>query len=118
MNRKIALAIVLASVAAGNALADDITVAPPFTSTMSRAQVQSELQQFRQSGTNPWADEYNQLVQFHSDRSRADVRTEFIRDRAQVAALTSEDSGAASMMVRRERVRPTAQQLAARKAAE
>jgi hypothetical protein len=111
MNRKIALALVALATAAGNALADDITIAPPFTPTLTRAQVQAELQQFRQSGVNPWADEYNQLAQFRGERTRADVRAEYIADRAAVSAFTGEDSGA-MYMARREIVRTAKQQLA------
>jgi hypothetical protein len=43
MNRQLALALVIATAAAGNAYADDITVdTVPFQSTVSRAQVQSQ----------------------------------------------------------------------------
>lgn len=43
MNRKLALALVIATAAAGNAFADDITVdTVPFRSTVSRAEVQAQ----------------------------------------------------------------------------
>jgi hypothetical protein len=94
MKRHLAIALVLA--AAGNAFADDITVdATPFTSTASRAQVQAELQQFRQSGVNPWAQTYNPLAQFSSNVTRAQVTAGYIASRDAVAAFGSEDSGAA-----------------------
>jgi hypothetical protein len=42
MNRKLALALVIATAAAGNAFADDITVdAVPFQSKLTRAEVQA-----------------------------------------------------------------------------
>jgi hypothetical protein len=96
MNRKYALALVVATFAAGNALADDITVeTTPFASTASRAQVQAELAQFKQSGSNPWSNQYNQLANFKGQLTRAQVVAEFMADRAEVAAFTGEDSGSA-----------------------
>jgi hypothetical protein len=81
MNRKIALALVLAFTGAV-AYADDITIDPvPFTSTLTRAQVMQELQQYRQAGVNPWADDYNQLAQFRSGLSREQVIAEFMLSR-------------------------------------
>lgn len=97
MNRHLALALVAAvaaAAAASPAFADDITIDPtPFTSTRSRAEVIGEMQQFRQAGANPWADEYNPLAEFRSDRTREQVTLEFQATRASVAALTGEDSG-------------------------
>ena len=96
MNRKFALALVVATFAAGNALADDITVdTTPFVSSASRAQVQAESAQFKQSGSSPWSNQYNQLANFKSRLTRAQVVAEFIADRAEVAAFTREDSGSA-----------------------
>jgi len=96
MNRKIALCLILASTGAV-ALADDITMDPPFTSTASRAQVMAELQQYRQAGINPWADDYNQIAQFRSERTRQEATREFLAERDAVAARNGEDSGSASM---------------------
>jgi hypothetical protein len=93
MNRKIALALILAATGAV-AYADDITVDPvPFTSTLTRAQVMQDLQQYRKAGINPWADDYNQVAQFRSSLSREQVMAEFKLSRDSVAALTGEDSG-------------------------
>ena len=93
MNRKIALALVLASTAAG-AFADDISADPqPFASTATRAQVLQELNEYRRAGMNPYADEYNPLMQFRGERSRQEVMQEFIQSRDSVAAFTGEDSG-------------------------
>ena len=96
MNRY-AIAIALASLAAaGQAFADDITIeTTPFVSTLSRAQVQQELAQFKASGVNPWSQSYDQLAGFQSNRSRADVTAEYVRSRDAVAAFTGEDSGSA-----------------------
>ena len=66
-----------------------------FQSTLSRAQVQSDLAAYKQAGVNPWSTSYNQLGQFNSARSRAEVRAEYLASRDQVAALTGEDSGSA-----------------------
>lgn len=94
MNRTYALSLALAFVAAGNALADDITIDPhPFVSTASRAQVKEELRQFRQAGIIPWADEYNPLTHFRSSRTRAEVTAEFMGSREATTAFSSEDSG-------------------------
>ena len=95
MNRNIAIALVLAA-AAGTSFADDITVeTTPFTSTATRAQVQAELKAFKQSGVNPWSNQYNPLAQFSGQRTRAEVTAEYIGAREQVDAFTGEDSGSA-----------------------
>ena len=77
------------------ALADDITMDPPFTSTASRAQVIHELQLYRQAGINPWADDYSPLAQFRSERTRQEVTSAFLAERDAVAARNGEDSGSA-----------------------
>jgi hypothetical protein len=94
MNRTTLLSLSLAVLAAGYACAGEITVDPePFVSVASRAQVRQELDQFRGSGVNPWADEYNQLAGFHSSTSRAATTAEYLAWRDAVAAFSSEDSG-------------------------
>lgn len=97
MNAHFAFALVIAaaaSAAAVNARADDITIDPnPFVSTRSRAEVKEELRQFQASGQNPWADDYNPLMEARGTRTRAEVMDEYQADRAEVAALTGEDSG-------------------------
>jgi hypothetical protein len=99
MNRNIAIALVLAA-AAGTSFADDITIdTTPFTSTATRAEVQAELQVFKQSGVNPWSNRYNPLAQFSSQRTRAAVTAEYIHARDRVAAFTGEDSGSAYLAV-------------------
>ena len=95
MNRNIAIALVLAA-AAGTSFADDITVdTTPFASTATRAEVQAELQGFKQSGVNPWSNQYNPLAQFSSQRTRAAATAEYTNARAQAAAFNGEDSGSA-----------------------
>ena len=89
MNRNLAIAFVLAA-AAGTSFADDITVdTTPFASTATRAEVQAELDGFKQSGVNPWSNQYNPLAQFSSQRSRAAVTAEYATARDQVAAFTA-----------------------------
>lgn len=96
MNRKFALALVVAAAAAGNAFADDITVDTTlFVSTASRAEVQAQLAQFKQTGPSPWSNQYNPLAKFSSRLTRAQVVAEFTTARDEVAALTGEDSGSA-----------------------
>ena len=98
MNRNIALALVLATAAVGNAFADDITVeTTPFASTASRAEVQAELVQFKRSGANPWALDFSPLAQFRGSNTRAQVVAEFMSARDEVAAFNSEDSGSSYM---------------------
>ena len=108
MNRYLVTVIAAACAAAGTAFADDITVDPhPFTSTLSRAQVQEQLQQFRRSGVNPWADDYDQLAHAPSAMTRAEATAGYLAARTSVAAYSAEDSGSsymARMAVVRKRV--------------
>jgi hypothetical protein len=100
MNRNIAISLVLAAFA-GASFADDITIdTTPFASTATRAEVQAELEGFKQSGVNPWTNRYNPLAQFSSQRSRAAVTAEYIQARDQVAAVNGEDSGSAYLAAR------------------
>jgi hypothetical protein len=98
MNRIHALAIAASLAGIGNAFADDITIDPhTFVSSATRAQVREELRQSRQAGTNPWADDYDQLAQHRSSRSRAEVTAGFLGSRAGVAAMNAEDGGSSYM---------------------
>lgn len=65
----------------------------PFVSSASRAVVQSEAVQARESGVNPWSISYNPLAQFRSGKTRAQVTAEYISARDVVDAFTGEDSG-------------------------
>lgn len=108
MNR-FALASFLAIAAASTtvAYADDITVDPHrFVSSATRAEVQTELQQYKAGGVNPWSTSYNQLARFQGSRTRAEVNAEFLQSRAEVAALNGEDSGSAYLMAHGRRVTP------------
>jgi hypothetical protein len=95
MNRNIASILLVSAAAFGvNAYADDITIDnTPFQGQRTQAEVQAELAQYKAAGVNPWSTQYNPLKQFRSVRSRADVVAEFAASRAEVAALTGEDSG-------------------------
>jgi hypothetical protein len=94
MNRTSAFVLAAAALATTASYAGDITVdTTPFVGTRTRAEVQAELAQFRQAGPNVWATSYNQLAQFQPQRSRSDVKAEFLASRAQVEALGAEDSG-------------------------
>jgi hypothetical protein len=113
MNRTSALVLAAAALVATSSFAGDITVdTTPFVSTHSRADVAAELAQFKQSGPNVWATSYNQLAGFQSQRSRADVRAEYIAARDQVADVTAEDSGSAAL-VRNRALRAGATRIAA-----
>ena len=115
MNRKIALTLVLASVAAGSAFAESPMTEPwTFKATMTRAQLQAELQQYRQSGIDMYADSYDHLHGFRSTRTRAEVTAEYISERDLVSALNGEDSGSRYFAVaRRDMPRSVGPQLAA-----
>jgi hypothetical protein len=94
MNRHLALALSALFVAAAPAFADDITMEPhPFISTATRAEVLADLHQFRQSGVNPWADDYNQIGQGGSALTREEVTAQYMGSRDMVSAFTGEDSG-------------------------
>src|SRR3954465_2560692 len=94
MNRNFALALCIASASIGTAFADDITIDPhPFVSTMTRAQVNEELRQFRTAGVNPWADDYNPLAQARSTTTRREATAAYVAAADEVAALDAEDSG-------------------------
>ena len=94
MNRTLSIALALACAAAASARADDITVDPnPFVSTATRAQVVQDLHAFRQAGVIPWADDYNPLATFRGERTRAEVKADFLASRKEVAAYSAEDSG-------------------------
>lgn len=94
MTRKLVIAMAVACAATGAAYADDITVDPhPFVSSMSPAQVAEELRQFRMSGVNPWADDYDHLAHRGSKLTRAEVIADFVASRQTAAAFMGEDSG-------------------------
>jgi hypothetical protein len=98
MNRKIALSLALtatvfAAVGTGTARADDYMEPPPFVGTLTRAEVRAQLDQARQSGVNPWADDHNPLATFQGSRTRDEVTSEYLAGRATVAAFNGEDSG-------------------------
>jgi hypothetical protein len=95
MNRNIAFAFVLATAAVGSAFAGEITAEPaPFVSTVSRAQVQAELAQYRRDGVDTASYEYNPLTQFKSSTTRAQVAADLSANRGQLAAESGEGSGA------------------------
>ena len=113
MNRNFALSLLLVAGGALHAYADDITIAPtPFVSSAARAEVMGDLQQFRQSGVDPWALDYNPTHHFVSGRTREEVKAEYISSRDQVSALNGEDSGSV-YLAQRPVPRPAQAQMAA-----
>jgi hypothetical protein len=95
-----AVAIALASVAAGQAFAQPLGQeggqVDSFASTKTRDQVYAELVQFRADyPVSPWSFRYNPLATFKSTQTRAEVTAAYVADRDEVAALTGEDSGSA-----------------------
>ncbi|RYZ01574.1 MAG: DUF4148 domain-containing protein [Comamonadaceae bacterium] len=69
--------------------------AQQFSGSRTRAEVQADLQQYRQAGVNPWSTSFNPLKGFQGQRTRAQVQGEYIASRNAVAAFTGEDSGSA-----------------------
>lgn len=100
MNRTLIAAVVAFAATSAFAASGEISEAPAFTSSLSRAQVQAELRQSQQAGVNPWAQDYDALAGFRSTNSRADVTAEFLRSRNETAAFTGEDSGSAWLAAR------------------
>lgn len=99
MNRTLIAALAL--VAASSAFAESpLANTAQFTGTRSRAEVQSELQQYQAAGVNPWSQSYDQLRGFQGAKTRAQVTAEYLQSRAATAALTSEDSGSAYLSAR------------------
>ena len=120
MNRYIVTVIAAACAAAVPAFADDITIDPhPFVSTMTRAQVQADLQQAMKNGGVSYGSGYDPLARYPAapgpKRTRAEVTAEFLATRADVAAMNAEDSGSAylSRMAATRAVRPATTDLAA-----
>ncbi|RYZ01575.1 MAG: DUF4148 domain-containing protein, partial [Comamonadaceae bacterium] len=64
--------------------------AKQFNGSRTRAEVQAELQQYRQAGVNPWSTSYNPLKTFQGQRTRAQVQAEYLNSRDAVAAFTGE----------------------------
>lgn len=80
--------------------ADGSQFANQFNGSRSRAEVQAELAQYKQTGVNPWSIQYNPLKSFNSAKTRAQVQAEYLASRDAVAAFTSEDSGSAYLAAR------------------
>jgi hypothetical protein len=100
MNRTLIAALAL--VAASSAFAESpLTAGTPFAGTRTRADVQADLQQYKASGVNPWAQSYNPLRSFQSTKTRAQVTAEYLQSRDESAALTGEDSGSAYLSARK-----------------
>jgi hypothetical protein len=52
---------------------------------------------FHSSPDSPWAENYDQLKQFQSTKSRAEVKADALAHRDEIHALTGEDSGSAQL---------------------
>lgn len=108
MNRKIAIALIAAAAAAGNAFAESPTIVEDsFVSAKSRAEVQAELAAYKQAGVNVWSIQYNPLRSLRGSKTRAEVVGEYISSRDRVAAMTGEDSGSAYLARRVADLSPT-----------
>lgn len=96
MFRMTALMVVVAA-ASGSAFAQLPSPAlsdDDFKYTMTTQAVQADLVVFKKSGVNPWSGLYDPFKTFVSKASRDEVTAQYIAERARVAALTGEDSGA------------------------
>lgn len=65
----------------------------PFVSSADRVAVQAADLPAISSVTNPSSTSYDPLAGFRSDRGRKAVQSDYVEDRAVVAAFTGEDSG-------------------------
>jgi hypothetical protein len=90
----IAAAVAVSAFAVQADEADGSQYANNFTGTLTRAEVQAQLNN-KPAGVSPWSIQYNPLAQFKSSRTRAQVQADYIANRDAVAAFTSEDSGSA-----------------------
>ena len=96
------MAVVLAAAAPDNAYADDISVdTTPFTSTRTRAEIQSEL--FSQaalvrSGASEWALQSDPALKVTGASTREQAKSEYKASRSVVSAMLGEDSGSAYFM--------------------
>lgn len=109
-NTKLLLVAALAGATSLAAFANDNEGTPvptPFASTVSAAQVRAELDAYKANGVNTYAMRYNPVAGFASQRTRADVRAEYLASRDQVAAVTGEDSGSSWLARRAVRQAPT-----------
>jgi hypothetical protein len=99
MNRKTYLVAAIAAFASVSSFAEVGEANPsgqyaqPIQSVQTRDAVRADLVAFKKAGVNPWSTSYNQLAGFQSSNDRAEVRADYVADRAEVAAMTSEDSG-------------------------
>lgn len=97
MNRTSLVLATVLSVAAFAAQAETPDPAGQFaanvpSSQLSRTQVQAVAST---KGVSPWSTSYNPLATFRSERTRADVRADYLSSRKAVSAMTGEDSGSA-----------------------
>jgi hypothetical protein len=107
MNRKFASALSVltsaaailaaATIASGNAYADDITIdTTPFVSTKTRAEVRAEVigqDHLLSMAASEWSTQMNQAFQPSSAYTRAQATAEYIAARSEVRARNAEDSG-------------------------
>ena len=102
-----AAAAVAAASIATNVRADDITMDnSQFVSSKSRDEVRADLKK-PYPGGNPWSSSYKMGVT-KSDRTREEVRREYLGSREEARALTAEDSGASYFNRTAGRANPTA----------
>lgn len=90
--------VLLAAASVRPVSADDITPEPPFTSTVTRAEVVAAMEEFRRAGIDPWSDRFVIYAgQDVSTRTRDDASSEYVSERDQVAGMNAEDSGSSYM---------------------
>ena len=93
----IAAALSVAALGAQADEADGSQNVIQFNGTATRAQVQAQL---ANKGANTFSIQYNPLTTFQGQRTREEVRAEFLGSRDAVAAMTAEDSGSAYLAAR------------------
>jgi hypothetical protein len=104
----VAAAVLAAALMSGRALAEGpIETPPPFTGTLSRAQVQAQVLQDRgqiTSFASEWTQQQDPSRPFSSGITRAQATAGYIAARDEVHAMTAEDSGSSAIgpMARRQ----------------
>ena len=98
MNRSSLVLAAALSVAAFAVQAETPDLSGQYGQSVASSQVsrtQAQAVPANQTGVNPWSISYNPLATFKSERSRAEVRADYLASRKAVAAMTGEDSGSA-----------------------
>jgi len=91
MNSKRIILVAALAAAAFGAHAERPDVPDPIHSSLTRAEVRAELDQFRASGAEPRSEAYNPYAGFRSTLTRAEVTADYLAHRDEAVALRQDD---------------------------